>query len=217
GSIIDWISAVACSSGTSRGGATLIKAIAGLLPVQSGDIRIFGRGVGQCHHRVCYLAQRSEIDWRFPMDVHRLVMTGRYVHLGWLRHPRKIDEQIVMHTLDQLGIADLARRQIGELSGGQQQRALLARALVQQADLLLFDEPLNAVDVDTRHVFQLVLDQLRLEGKTIVIATHDHGRLDEQYDQVEYLHEGRQWRVNSSDGPDAHGHSHPTSSCRSCS
>jgi manganese/zinc/iron transport system ATP- binding protein len=174
------------------GKSTLLKAVAGLLPVRSGEIRIFGNPVGACHHRVAYLAQRGEIDWRFPISLRRLVLTGRYVHLGWLRRPRKHDWAIADAMLEQLGLADLAERQIGQLSGGQQQRALLARALAQQADLLLLDEPLNAVDAETREVVARVLDSLRCQGKTFVVATHDLGRLEADFDQALYLSGGRE-------------------------
>jgi len=173
------------------GKSTLLKAIAGLLPLRSGTIRAYGQPVDACLHRVAYLPQRGEIDWRFPVDVKGLVMTGRYVHLGWLRRPGRDDHRRVSAALERLGIADLAERQIGELSGGQQQRALLARALVQDADLLLLDEPLNAVDGGTRAAVARVLDALRGEGKTVVAATHDLGRLEVEYDGALYLSEGR--------------------------
>ena len=114
------------------------------------------------------------------------------VHLGWLRRPRKQDWAIADAMLEQLGLADLAERQIGQLSGGQQQRALLARALAQQADLLLLDEPLNAVDAETREVVARVLDSLRCQGKTFVVATHDLGRLEADFDQALYLSGGRE-------------------------
>ncbi len=181
---------VALVGPNGAGKSTLLKASAGLLPVQSGTIRLYGRPVGDCRHRVAYLPQRSDLDWRFPADVRRLVMTGRYVHLGWLRRPSRQDWALVDQTMDALGIAHLAARQIGELSGGQQQRALLARALAQEADLLLLDEPLNAVDADTRAVIARVLSDLRQAGKTVVAATHDLGRLETDFDGALYLCEG---------------------------
>jgi manganese/zinc/iron transport system ATP- binding protein len=174
------------------GKSTLLKAVAGLLPVGSGEIRIFGNPVGACHHRVAYLPQRGEIDWRFPISVRRLVLTGRYVHLGWLHRPSKADWAIADQMLEQLGLADLAERQIGQLSGGQQQRALLARALAQRADLMLLDEPLNAVDAETREVVAHVLARLGRQGKTFVVATHDLGRLEADFDQALYLSGGRE-------------------------
>jgi manganese/zinc/iron transport system ATP- binding protein len=174
------------------GKSTLLKAIAGLLPVTEGEILIYGRPLGGCRHRVAYLPQRHDIDWRFPVDVRRLVTTGRYVHLGWLRRPGSEDRTLAAEAIEQLGLTALAQRQIGELSGGQQQRALLARALAQDADLLLLDEPLNAVDADTRAVVSRVLADLQRRGKTVIAATHDLGRLETDFDGAVYLCEGRE-------------------------
>lgn len=172
------------------GKSTLFKAITGLLPACCGDIRIYGQPVGACHHRVAYLPQRSEIDWAFPMCVRQLVLTGRYIHLGWLRRPGQQDRRIVAATLERLGLAALATRQIGQLSGGQQQRVLLARALVQEADLLLLDEPLNAVDVETQTIVATVLAELQRQGKTVLIATHDLQRGEPGCDGALYLRNG---------------------------
>lgn len=173
------------------GKSTLLKTAAGLLRWQAGQIRIYGNLPGACHHRVAYLEQRSEVDWKFPITVRRMVMGGRYVHLGWFWRPREADHEIVNHELQRLGLVELAARQVSELSGGQQQRLLLARALVQQADLLLFDEPLNAVDQETREVVMGVLDELRRAQKTVLMATHDIGRLEEDFDGAIYLQDGK--------------------------
>jgi ABC-type Mn2+/Zn2+ transport system ATPase subunit len=164
------------------GKSTLLKAIAGLLPVKSGSILIYGNPPGACHHRVAYLPQRGDIDWRFPITLRKLVMTGRYVHMGWFRRPSRADWQIVDAVIERLGLADLRQRQIGQLSGGQQQRAMLARALAQDADLLLLDEPLNAVDAATRQIIAQVLDDLRARGKTILMATHELATLATHFD-----------------------------------
>lgn len=174
------------------GKSTLLKVIAGLLPIQTGQVEIYGRPVGACHHRVSYLPQRGQVDWRFPISVRRLVVTGRYVHLGWLTRPRRSDWHMVDEVMARLGISHLAERQIGQLSGGQQQRALLARALVQEADLLLLDEPLNAVDAETRHIITNVLTELQQSNKTVLVATHDLDRLETDFDGAYYLHEGRE-------------------------
>lgn len=173
------------------GKSTLLKTVSGLLPVQGGEVKIYGRSIGACHHRVSYLPQRGEVDWRFPMSVQQLVVTGRYVHLGWLKRPSPQDWHTAQEVMAQLGIQHLAGRQIGQLSGGQQQRTLLARALVQEADLLLLDEPMNAVDADTRHIVSQTMAQLQKQGKTFLVATHDLGRLEDDFDQVIHLHEGR--------------------------
>lgn len=172
------------------GKSTLLKAVAGLIRPQSGSITIYGQPVGACHHRVAYLPQRGEIDWRFPLSLERLVLAGRYVHLGWLRRPGREDRAQVGAVLERLGLSDLAGRQIGELSGGQQQRALLARALVQEADLLLLDEPLSAVDAASRTIIADVLDQQRRQGRSALVATHHLDRLEEEYDAVVTLEDG---------------------------
>ncbi len=172
------------------GKSTLLKAIAGLLRPRAGEIRVYGMPVGTCRHRVAYLPQRGEIDWAFPITVRGMVTMGRFVHLGWLRRPRGDDRAIVEAELARLGLTELAERQIGQLSGGQQQRLLLARALVQRADLLLLDEPLNAVDAATREVIGGLLGELRDAGKTAIVATHDLGRLAADYDGAVYLAEG---------------------------
>lgn len=183
---------VALVGPNGAGKSTLLKAAAGLLPVGGGELRLYGWPVGVCRQRVAYLPQRSEIDWRFPINVRRLVLTGRYIHLGWLKRPTAHDKQLVEEVLQRLGLDHLAERQIGDLSGGQQQRALLARALVQDAALLLLDEPLNAVDVETRTVITEVLAELQQQGKTAVVATHDLGRLETDFDGALYLNEGRE-------------------------
>lgn len=184
-------SRVALVGPNGAGKSTLLKCAAGLLPCRSGALRIYGNPPGACHHRVAYLEQRGEVDWNFPITVWRMVMGGRYVHLGWIRRPGSLDREVVEAELNRLGLADLAERQVRELSGGQQQRLLLARALVQQADLLLFDEPLNAVDTATRQVVMRVLDQLKKDGKTVLMATHDYDRDGALYDAAIFLDQGR--------------------------
>jgi len=173
------------------GKSTLLKAVAGLVSVASGVVRVHGNPVGACHHRLAYLPQRGEIDWAFPISVERLVLTGRYVHLGWLSWPGSRDREIASAALDHLGLSSLADRQIGMLSGGQQQKALLARALAQEADLLLLDEPFNAVDARTQDTIYQAMRSLRDGGKTLVVATHDLSRLDGAFDAVVRLRDGQ--------------------------
>jgi manganese/zinc/iron transport system ATP- binding protein len=182
---------VALVGPNGAGKSSLLKAVAGLLPVSGGAVRVYGNPVGACHHRVAYLPQRGDIDWKFPITVERLVLTGRYAHLGWFRWPGARDRQVTKQVMEKLGLTGLAGRQIGRLSGGQQQRALLARALAQGADLLLLDEPLNAVDADTCGVIRGVLKELQQKGKTLVVATHESGRLESDFDAVVHLREGR--------------------------
>lgn len=182
---------VALVGPNGAGKSTLLKAVAGLLPVAAGSVRVHGSAVGGCCHRVAYLAQRGDLDWRFPITVRRLVLTGRYVHIGWFGWPRREDRKIADRMLDVLQIGDLAHRKIGDLSGGQQQRALLARAMAQEADTLLLDEPLNAVDAQTRTIVREVLKSLSDAGKTIIAATHDPHDIDVEFEHVVRFNAGR--------------------------
>ncbi len=174
------------------GKSTLFKTITGLLPLQSGNIRIFGSSLEDSHHRVVYLPQRSEIDWQFPMSVLDLVLTGRYVHLGWFAQPGKNDLDLARKALKDMDALNLVDRQIGQLSGGQQQRALIARALTQNADLLLLDEPLNAVDAETRQCVTDLIQKIKAQGKTVIVATHYYDQEEARYDSAIYLKDGQQ-------------------------
>ncbi|MFT5126435.1 MAG: ABC-type Mn2+/Zn2+ transport system ATPase subunit [Rhodothermales bacterium] len=173
------------------GKSTLLKAAAGILPAHSGSLSIYGNPVGACHHRVAYLAQRSSIDWHFPLTVRDLVMTGRYGHLGWFARPRSKDNEMVDEVLERVQLAEFANRQIDELSGGQQQRALLGRALTQNADMLLLDEPMNALDHESQSIFHQIFMSLHEEGRTLVVATHDLDCIQEQFDVVLSMTKGR--------------------------
>ena len=184
-------SRVALVGPNGAGKSTLLKAVAGLLPISGGSVRVHGSPVGGSCHRVAYLAQRGDLDWRFPITVRRLVLTGRYVHIGWFGWPKRHDRQIVDRMLDMLQIGDLADRRIGELSGGQQQRALLARAMAQDVDMLLLDEPLNGVDAQTRSIVRDVLKSLSDAGKTIVAATHDPHDIEVEFEHIVRFDAGR--------------------------
>lgn len=188
---------VALIGANGAGKSTLLKTLAGLQAYRIGQILIYGRPVRACHHRVAYMPQRGDIDWRFPVDVQRFVMTGRYVHLGWFRGPTPNDQLLVAETMARLGLEQVATRRISDLSGGQQQRALLARAIVQEAELLLLDEPFNNVDTETRQVICTILAELQQQGRTSVVATHEMSRLREDFDIVITLHASQLINVQS--------------------
>ncbi len=172
------------------GKSTLLKTIAGLLAPRSGNIAVFGLKVGACHHRTSYLPQREEINWNFPVTVERFVLAGRFVHCGWFAQPDSTDREVVASTLAQLDLTSIANRPIGVLSGGQQQRVMLARAVAQGSDLLLLDEPLNAVDAATRALVADLLARLQAQGKSMIVSTHDVGVHDQPFDGVLSLENG---------------------------
>lgn len=165
------------------GKSTLFRLIAGTLSPDKGDIHIFGHGPGG-HICIAYVPQRSHIDWTFPVTVEDVVMMGRVGQIGLFRWPRRNDWQIVHESLDRVGATELAKRQIGELSGGQQQRVFLARALAQEAELLLLDEPLNGLDMPTQEAILGILDDLRRDGVTVLLATHDLDMASERFDRI---------------------------------
>jgi len=164
---------VALIGANGAGKSTLLKSIAGLLPILSGDLTVLGHAVGKCHHQVAYLPQHRAIDWDFPINVERFVLTGSYIHLGWFARPGSQQIRAAAVELQRLQLQSLAHHRINELSSGQQQRVLLARTLLHGAELLLLDEPLNTVDTENRTLIMEVLTGLKRMGKTIVTATHE--------------------------------------------
>ena len=164
---------VAIVGPNGAGKSTLFKALAGLLPLQAGQVLIHNRPIGGHQDCIAYVPQREDVDWRFPVTVADVVMMGRYGRLGWLRRPGRRDHEIVARSLEQMGLKELAHRRIGDLSGGQQQRVFLARALAQEPHILLMDEPFSGVDVSTQEATLLLLDQLRTQGVTTLVSTHD--------------------------------------------
>jgi manganese/zinc/iron transport system ATP- binding protein len=156
------------------GKSTLLKAIAGLVPLVGGEITLFGQPLARSRRRLAYVPQREDVDWNFPVSVHDVVMMGRYPARGWLRRSTAEDDAIVRQALDHLGILDLAGRQISELSGGQQRRAFIARALAQEPDVILLDEPMAGVDAATHDRVLELFDEWQGEGKVVLQATHTH-------------------------------------------
>jgi manganese/iron transport system ATP-binding protein len=171
------------------GKSTLLKVIAGILPPSSGRADIYGYGAGG-HICIGYVPQRSQVDWSFPVTVGDVVMMGRAAKLGLLRQPGKSDWERVRASLKLVGMADLAKRQIGELSGGQQQRVFIARALAQEAELLLMDEPLTGLDVPSQDAIFEILQALRLDGMTVFVSTHDLQLARERFDRLMLLKRG---------------------------
>jgi manganese/iron transport system ATP-binding protein len=171
------------------GKSTLFKAIMGFVRVAQGDITIFGRPVAEALKRniVAYVPQAEEVDWNFPVLVEDVVMMGRYGHMGPLRLPRAADRDAVTAALARVGMADFATRQIGELSGGQKKRVFLARALAQDARVILLDEPFTGVDVTTEEAIVALLRNLRDEGRLMLVSTHNLGSVPEFCDRTVLL------------------------------
>ena len=155
------------------GKSTLIKACMGLLPRQSGWVKVFGQSLSDVPTRVGYVPQRESVDWDFPVNVMDVVLMGRYGRLGLLRRPGKADREVARECLERVKMLSYANRQISNLSGGQQQRVFLARALAQQADLYFMDEPFAGVDAATETAIVEVLGELRDQGKTLIVVHHD--------------------------------------------
>ncbi len=166
------------------GKSTLFKAIMDLIPRQGGEIRVFGDRFTAQRRRVAYVPQRESVDWDFPVTAGEVVTMGLYSEIGWFRRVTREHRRRALAAMERLGIADLANRQISELSGGQQQRTFLARALVQQADLYLLDEPFSAVDAATETIIVEVLRELRDAGKTALVIHHDLQTVPSYFDTV---------------------------------
>lgn len=168
------------------GKSTLFKVIAGVIPPTSGTVSVYGEKPGR-HICIAYVPQRSQVDWRFPVNIYDVVMMGRVGVLGIARLPGQNDHQLVKHCLEIVGLSDLAERQISELSGGQQQRMFIARALAQQAEIILMDEPLNGLDMPSQEAIFSILNTLQEEMVTVMVATHDLHQAAEKFDRVMLL------------------------------
>lgn len=164
---------VAIVGPNGAGKSTLFKVLVGLIPASAGRVMINGEPARQQLRRVAYVPQREEVDWLFPVTVLDVVLMGRYGRLGWIRRPGQHDRDIARHCLDQLGMDALANRPIGQLSGGQQQRIFLARALTQEPDILLLDEPFAGVDAPTQETVLALLASFKSRGITMLVSTHD--------------------------------------------
>ncbi|MGI0492670.1 metal ABC transporter ATP-binding protein [Alkalinema pantanalense CENA528] len=166
------------------GKSTLMKGILGLIPTVSGQVFYDGQPFQQQRHRVAYVPQRSQIDWAYPATVWDVVLMGRIRSAGWLSPISASSRRIALDALERLGMVDYRDRSIGELSGGQQQRVFLARAMTQQADLFLLDEPFVGVDQKTQTIIFDLLRELTQDGKTILVVHHDLGASLNQFDEL---------------------------------
>ena len=168
------------------GKSTLFKAIMGFVPAAKGEIKLLGMSVRQAIKRnlVAYVPQSEEVDWSFPVLVEDVVMMGRYGRMGFLRRPSQTDRDAVSAALKRVNMEDFRQRQIGELSGGQKKRVFLARALAQDGQGILLDEPFTGVDVKTEEQIIALLRELRDEGRVMLVSTHNLGAVPEFCDRT---------------------------------
>ncbi|QIK39401.1 manganese/iron ABC transporter ATP-binding protein [Pontivivens nitratireducens] len=168
------------------GKSTLFKALMGFVPVSDGSVTMFGgsRDAALKRNLVAYVPQAEEVDWDFPVLVEDVVMMGRYGRMNWLRIPKAVDREAVHDALARVGMTDFAKRQIGELSGGQKKRVFLARALAQEGQIILLDEPFTGVDVTTEEQIVALMRELRDEGRVMLVSTHNLGSVPEFCDRT---------------------------------
>ncbi len=170
------------------GKSTLLKIIAGVLKPTDGQVNIFGHDPGG-HICIAYVPQRNQVDWTFPVTVADVVMMGRVGQMGLFRNPKSSDWTIVHQALEIVGMADFSKRQINQLSGGQQQRMFIARALSQEAELMLMDEPLTGLDINSQEEVFRILDDLKSRAVTVLVSLHDLKLASQKFDQVMLLHQ----------------------------
>lgn len=166
------------------GKSTLLKSILGFLKPLSGAITLYGLPLKDVLNRLAYVPQRASVNWDFPITVFDVVLMGRYSSLGWFHRPGNEDKKLALDALEEMKISDLKDRQISELSGGQKQRVFIARALCQNAQLILMDEPLAGVDKTSEKIIMDKMKALQKEGKTIVCVHHDLQTLRDYFDHV---------------------------------
>ncbi|KIQ03113.1 manganese/iron transporter ATP-binding protein [Agrobacterium tumefaciens] len=171
------------------GKSTIFKAIMGFVPLAAGSVSIFDLPARDALKRnlVAYVPQAEEVDWSFPVLVEDVVMMGRYGHMNFLRIPSKRDHQMVDEALARVGMVDYRKRQIGELSGGQKKRVFLARALAQEGQVILLDEPFTGVDVNTEEQIVTLLKALRDEGRIMLVSTHNLGSVPDFCDRAVFV------------------------------
>jgi len=180
---------VALVGPNGAGKSTLMKSLAGLIVPETGVITWRGHPLSRSTAEIAYLAQRSQVDWHFPLTVRGLVEMGRFPHLGWWRRFKRSDHDVVDSALESMRLTDLANRQISALSGGQQQRAFVARALAQEAHVLLLDEPFTGLDRPSQELLTELLSLLACGGRLIIAAHHDLASVPEIFDEVLLLNQ----------------------------
>lgn len=171
------------------GKSTLFKAMLGLVEMNAGKVRFWKKNITEQRKEVAYIPQKNEVDWNFPATVFDVVEMGRYPHKKLFNRLNQHDKDLVQAALQEVGIEDLAQRQIGELSGGQQQRVFIARALCQEADVLFLDEPFVGVDMKTEERIIEILKKLARQGKTLLVVHHDLSTVNAYFDKVILLNQ----------------------------
>jgi len=171
------------------GKSTLFKSILGLIDFNAGSVDVLGKKIDDVRKRIAYVPQRDEVDWQFPATVIDIVLMGRYPYKKVFSRLNKEDKAIAQDSLEKLGIANLADRQIGKLSGGQQQRVFIARALCQQADIFFLDEPFVGVDITTEEKIISILKYLAEQGKSILVVHHDLSTVEKYFNKVILLNQ----------------------------
>jgi manganese/zinc/iron transport system ATP- binding protein len=169
------------------GKTTLLKAMLNLIRPAAGQVLIYDRPYAEQRDLVGYVPQRGSVDWDFPTSVLDVVMMGRYGSLGWIRRPGRQEQEAALEALAKVGMKDFSDRQISQLSGGQQQRVFLARALVQDAQIYVMDEPFQGVDATTERAIITLLQELRAAGKTVLVVHHDLQTVTDYFDWVMLL------------------------------
>jgi manganese/zinc/iron transport system ATP- binding protein len=169
------------------GKTTLLKTIMGLLEPSSGFVKIMNKSLDEIRDSIAYVPQRTSVDWDFPASVYDVVMMGRYGKKKLLKRPNQLDVEIVNQSIEKVGLTEFRNRQISQLSGGQQQRVFIARALAQKADVYLMDEPFAGVDAATESSILSILQEMRAEGKTLLMVHHDLQTVSEYFDYLVLL------------------------------
>lgn len=174
----------AISGPNGAGKTTLVKSILNFIPHLTGSIKINGKDLKKEIDNISYVPQKESVNWQFPTTVSDVVLMGTYRELGWFKRPGKTQKDKANQAMKQLGILDLANKEIASLSGGQQQRVFLARMLCQDADIIFLDEPLVGIDKKSEQIIMNILNQLKEQGKTIIVVHHDLSTIEKYFDYL---------------------------------